>query len=115
MIRLPAIAKVYSEIHDAIMIFCVRVYAIIQSPTLLSPNIFPHVLQVLNVFLPRLPERCHTVVPDPKLLASLYEQRGNPEVVTLGHVREEVMCCLVVESARHDVPEPTVRAVVACG
>ena len=105
----------YHDIACTCVYVFVCVYVITWSSTLLAPNIFPHALQVLNVLLPCLPEWCRTVVLDPKLPASLFEQRGDPEVVTLGHVREEVVCCLVVKPSRHDVPEPTVGAVVACG
>ena len=106
--------------NDAVMRIIkllIKIIHVMWSSTLLAPrpSVSPHVLQVLDVFLPRLPERRHTVVPDPKLLTGLLEQRGDPEVMTLGHVREEVMCRLMVDPPRHDVPEPTVGAVVNCG
>ena len=67
------------------------------------------------MFLPHLPERCYAVILDPKLFASLLDQRGDPEVVALGHIWEEVMGRVMVEPTGDDVPEPTVCAVVTRG
>ena len=73
-------------------------------------------LEVVDMTVEGLPHGVHIVIGDAKLLAGLTNDGSDERIVGLDDSREEVVSCLMIESSREHVPEPTVCGIVlSCG